>query len=76
MFLLSIVSLGQSVFEIISLIVKRVMNLVEDQNDRHGRNALLTAYIDYMCRVPYLSGGTTPQQATSKRCQNLVDIHP
>lgn len=53
-----VVTLGQTVFEVVASVVRRVMDVVGEQNDRHGRNAILTAYIDYLCHVPHL--GTTP----------------
>ena len=35
------------------MVARRVTQLVEDKNDQHGRNALLTAYIQYSATLPH-----------------------
>ena len=47
------VNIGQASFEAIAQVVKRVGLIVETKNDMHGRNGLLTSYIEYSCTLPH-----------------------
>lgn len=40
-------------FEAVAGIVKRVQAIVDIASDRHGRNSLLTSYIQYTCTLPH-----------------------
>ena len=51
------VNIGQSSFEAIAQIVRKVQGIVTHKNDRHGRNSLLTTYIQYTCTLPYMDSG-------------------
>ncbi len=51
------VNIGQTTFEAIAQIVKRVSALVEEGNDQHGRNELLTSYIQYQSTLPHPDPG-------------------
>ena len=57
------VNIGQASFEAIAQIVRKVEGIVVHKNDRHGRNALLTTYIQYTCTLPYMD--TTGQRGGS-----------
>jgi len=50
-FLITLVNTGQITFDAIASIVRRVKHTVETKNDQHGRNALLTCYIEYCCTL-------------------------
>ena len=45
-------NVGQSCFDAMALIVKRVQGIVDYKNDQHSRNFLLTSYIQYHCTLP------------------------
>ena len=47
------VNIGQTAFEAIGQIVKRIQNMLELKFDRHGRNSLLMTYIHYSCTLPH-----------------------
>ncbi|XP_052826042.1 dedicator of cytokinesis protein 7 isoform X2 [Octopus bimaculoides] len=47
------ISVCQNCFETISVIVGRIHNLLEDQNDHHGVNSVLASYIHYSCTLPH-----------------------
>ncbi len=47
------VNTGQTTFEAIAQIVKRVKQTVEHKNDQHGRNSLLSSYIEFSCSLPH-----------------------
>ncbi|XP_022240544.1 dedicator of cytokinesis protein 7-like isoform X2 [Limulus polyphemus] len=49
-----VMNIGQTAFESIANIVKSLVDLLESQNDQHGRNNLLTTYIHYQCTLPHL----------------------
>ncbi len=51
------VNIGQTTFEAVAQIVRRVSGLVEEDNDAHARNALLTAYIQYQGTLPHPDPG-------------------
>ena len=51
------VNIGQTTFEAIAQIVRRVSSLVDEQNDQHGRNELLTTYIEYLVTLPHPDPG-------------------
>ena len=51
------VNIGQSSFEAIAQIVRKVQGIETHKNDRHGRNSLLTTYIQYTCTLPYVDSG-------------------
>ncbi len=50
-------NVGQTSFEAIAQVVKRVCSLVEEQNDQHSRNNLLSTYIQYTCTLPHPDPG-------------------
>ncbi|KAI0241313.1 Dedicator of cytokinesis protein 7 [Lamellibrachia satsuma] len=52
-----VVNIGQASFEAIAQIVRRAQGIVIHKNDRHGRNCLLTTYIQYTCTLPYMDTG-------------------
>lgn len=62
------VNVGQTCFESISVIVKRLHGLLEDRNDQHGRNMVLASYIHYNCTLPHpdLSSGKYPSGCAVK----------
>ena len=51
------VNIGQTTFEAVAQIVRRVSSLVDEQNDQHNRNELLTSYIEYQCTLPHPDPG-------------------
>ena len=51
------VNIGQSSFEAVAQIVRKVQGIETHKNDRHGRNSLLTTYIQYTCTLPYVDSG-------------------
>ena len=65
--------MGQTCFESISVIVKRLHGLLEDRNDQHGRNMVLAAYINYSCTLPHpdLSSGKMLYCLSCLRLQRL-----
>ncbi|ELU18915.1 hypothetical protein CAPTEDRAFT_161690 [Capitella teleta] len=46
-------NMGQSCFEAIMQIVRRLQNIMDMKCDQHGRNASLTSYIQYACTLPH-----------------------
>ncbi len=61
-FLIISVNVGQTSFEAIAQVVKRVCSLVEEQNDQHSRNNLLSTYIQYTCTLPHPDPGPLCKQ--------------
>ena len=65
---------GQITFDAIASIVRRVKQTVESKNDQHGRNALLTSYIEYCCtliggdEIPYNSEYRIFQLIINEKC--------
>ena len=47
------VNIGQTSFEAMAQIVRMITSELEERNDQHGRNSLLTAYIQYQCTLPH-----------------------
>ncbi|XP_040062759.1 dedicator of cytokinesis protein 7 isoform X2 [Ixodes scapularis] len=46
-------NLGQAAFHALAAVADTVAKLLEDQNDQHGRNALLATYVQYQCTLPH-----------------------
>ncbi|CAN8004691.1 unnamed protein product, partial [Ixodes hexagonus] len=46
-------NLGQAAFHTLAAVSDTVAKLLEDQNDQHGRNALLATYVQYQCTLPH-----------------------
>ncbi|XP_069126839.1 dedicator of cytokinesis protein 7-like isoform X2 [Argopecten irradians] len=46
-------TIGQSVFETLVQIVKKVHELLEEKNDHNGRNSLLASYIHFCSSLPH-----------------------
>ena len=44
--------MGQVSFETIAQIVDRIHSLLDNAADTHGRNSLLSSYIQYVFRTP------------------------
>ncbi|KAK6180566.1 hypothetical protein SNE40_012697 [Patella caerulea] len=49
----NLINIGQTCFEAIAQIIKKVHVLLEEKNDINGRNALLAVYIKYGCTIPH-----------------------
>ncbi|XP_067118403.1 dedicator of cytokinesis protein 7 isoform X1 [Centruroides vittatus] len=48
-----VMNIGQTAFEAMAMIVCNITNLLEIQNDQHGRNSLLATYVHYQCTLPH-----------------------
>ena len=44
--------MGQVSFETIAQIVDRIHSLLDNARDTHGRNSLLSSYVQYVFRAP------------------------
>ncbi|XP_067028614.1 dedicator of cytokinesis protein 7-like isoform X1 [Acropora muricata] len=49
----TVVNIGQAAFESLTQIVDRLHQLLENSQDEHGRNQLLSSYITYVFSAPY-----------------------
>ncbi|XP_064626372.1 dedicator of cytokinesis protein 7-like isoform X5 [Lineus longissimus] len=60
-----VLNVAQTCFESIAQIVRRITNLLDEKNDQHGRNSLLTTYIHYSCALPSPDSEMSPQEIFS-----------
>ncbi|GAB6031639.1 hypothetical protein CHUAL_009399 [Chamberlinius hualienensis] len=50
-----ILNVGQTCFEAMALLVKKLSDLLDHNNDQHGRNGLLATYVQFQCTLPHPS---------------------
>ncbi|XP_015776632.1 PREDICTED: dedicator of cytokinesis protein 7-like [Acropora digitifera] len=55
----TVVNIGQAAFESLTQIVDRLHQLLENSQDEHGRNQLLSSYITYVFSAPYSHSPTS-----------------
>lgn len=66
------VNIGQAAFESLTQIVDRLHQLLENSQDEHGRNQLLSSYITYVFSAPYSHSPTSSPDHRSAPSKSLL----
>ena len=66
------VNIGQAAFESLTQIVDRLHQLLENSQDEHGRNQLLSSYITYVFSAPYSYSPTSSPDHRSGHSKSLL----
>ena len=66
-----LVNISQNAFETLAHIIHRVQELQEPNQEKHGRNSLLSSYVSYIFNTP---GSRTPVPSPNATPGNILTV--